>query len=200
MAYVFHMVCSTIIHGERGLGEPSRKSPSLDSTRERWSRNLVECWAHRIISQAFGRWNPVSTLMMVVFFIQEKLTRRSPWSTSITTILFIVRGEVRIERSLPSPFVAQLPLQMINLQLHVLSIFLVTGVTPSSRLTSTSMGGMHTTFPILSSFKMKEMILMSRAHRFPLVWTWTYHNWPLYSLSHKNFPQTVPIVGTSFRS
>ena len=60
---------------------------------------------------------------------------------SITTILFIVKGEVKIGGSSPSPFVAQLPLQMINLQLHVLSIFLMRGVTPNSRLTSISMGG-----------------------------------------------------------
>jgi len=60
--------------------------------------------------------------------------------------------------------VAQHPLQMINLQLHVPSIFLMRGVTPSSRLTSTSMGGMHTSFLDPSSFKMKKMIWTLRPH------------------------------------
>ena len=35
VAYVLHRVCSTIVHGECGLGEPPRKSPSLNSACER---------------------------------------------------------------------------------------------------------------------------------------------------------------------
>ena len=137
-------VCLTIVHGERRLSEPLRKSPSLNSVSRRWSRNLVECFAYHIISQAFGRWVPVYVLMMVVLIIQEKLTRRSPWSRSITTLLLIVRREVRIWGSSPSPFVAQLPLQIINLQLHGFGILLMRKVAPALRLAPTSMGGMHT--------------------------------------------------------
>ena len=69
VAYVLHRVYLTIIHGEHGLGEPSRKSPFLNSTRERRSENLVEHSTHRIISQAFGRWVPVSMLMAVFLII-----------------------------------------------------------------------------------------------------------------------------------
>ena len=35
VAYMLHGVCSTIIHGERGLGVLPRKSPSLNFTCER---------------------------------------------------------------------------------------------------------------------------------------------------------------------
>ena len=106
VANMFHKVYSTIIHGECGLSEPSRKFPSLNSARERCSRNLVECSAHRIISQAFGRWVPVFVLMVVVLIIWERLTMRSSWFAPIATILFIVKREVRTGRSLLSPFVA----------------------------------------------------------------------------------------------
>ena len=81
MAYMLHGVCSTIVHGEHWLSEPPRKSPSLYSVHKMWSRNLVEHSAHRIISQAFGRWIHVSALMEVVIIIRERLIRRSPWST-----------------------------------------------------------------------------------------------------------------------
>ena len=43
------------------------------------------------------------------------LTMRCPWPGSITIILLIVRKEVKVRRSSPLPFVAQLSLQMINL-------------------------------------------------------------------------------------
>ena len=82
VADMFHRVCSTIIHGECGLSEPPRKYPSLNSTHEMWSGNLVKCSTHSIISQAFGRWIFVSALMTVVLIIRERLTRRSPWSAS----------------------------------------------------------------------------------------------------------------------
>ena len=55
VAYVLHKVCSAIVHGERRLSEPSRKSPSLNLASERRSGNLVERITHRIISQAFGK-------------------------------------------------------------------------------------------------------------------------------------------------
>ena len=171
-----YRVCLTIVHGERRLSEPLRKSPSLNSVSEKWSRNLVECSAQHIISQAFGRWVPVYVVMMVVLIIQERLTRRSPWSGSITTLLLIVRREVRIWGSLPSPFVAQLPLQIINLHLHVPCIFLMRDMTLTSRMASTSMGGMYTSFLVPSTLKIDEMILRLGPRGFLSVWTWTYHN------------------------
>ena len=93
---MLHRVCSTIIHGECGLSEPPRKFPSLNSTCERRSVNLVKCFAYRIISLVFGRWASVFVLMVIILIIRERLTRRSLWSASIATILFIVEREVRI--------------------------------------------------------------------------------------------------------
>ena len=188
MAHMLHRVCLTVVHGECGLHEPLRKSPSLNSTRERWSGNLVKPSVHRIISQAFGKWIPISALMVVVLNIQERLTRKSSWSASITTILFIVKREVRIRESSLSPFMAQLSLQEINLQLQGSSILFMRKVAPISGLTLASMGGMHTKLPIPSLFKVDKMVFTLRPHRFCLVWTWTHHSWPLDSLQHQNFP------------
>jgi len=114
-AYMLHQGCSTIIHDECGLSEPPTESHSFNSTRERWFGNLVERSAHHIISQAFRGWATVSAFMEIVLIIWEGLTMRCPWPGSITIILLIVRREVKVRRSSPSPFVAQLSLQMINL-------------------------------------------------------------------------------------
>jgi len=78
---------------------------------------------------------------------------------------------------LPSPFVAQLSLQMINLQLKGFGILLMRKVAPISGLTPTSMGGMHTNLPIPSALKINKMILMLGPYRFLQIWTWTYHGW-----------------------
>ena len=121
-------------------------------------------------------------------FIRERLTGRSPWFRSITTILFIIRREVRIGGSSPSLFVAQLPLQMINLQLHGFGILLMRKVALASRLAPASMCGIHTNLPVPSSFKIKKMILTLGPHRFLQIRTWTYHSRTSNSLKHKKFP------------
>ena len=188
VANMLHRVCSTIIHGECRLSESPKESPSFNLTRERWSRNLVECSTHNIISQASRRWIYASTFMMVVPIIRERFTRRGPWSMPIATILFIVGREIRFRRSSLSPFMAQLSLQEINLQLQGSSILFMRKVAPISGLTIASMGGMHTKLPILSLFKVDKMVFTLRPHRFCLVWTWTHHSWPLDSLQNQNFP------------
>ena len=174
---MLHWVCSTIEHGEHGLSELPKKSHSHNFARERWSGNLVERSAYRIISQAFGREVLVSVLMVVVLLIRERLTRRSLWSGSITAILLIIRKEVRIGGSSSPPFVAQLPLQVINLQLHGFGIFLMRKVTPASRLALASMGGMHSNLPVLFVFEINEMIFTLGPNRFLQIRTWTYHSW-----------------------
>ena len=70
-----------------------------------------------------------------------------------------------------SSFVAQLPLQMINLQLHVLGILYVKDMTPRSRLTFTSMDGVYISSLVPSMLKIKEIILTLGPPRFYLVWT-----------------------------
>ena len=109
VTYVFHRICTAVVHGERGLNEPPRKSPFLNPACERRSGNLFECSAHRIIPQAFRRWASVSMLKMVVLIVRERLTKRSLWCWPITTVLLIVKREIRNKGSSPSPFVAQLP-------------------------------------------------------------------------------------------
>ena len=106
--------------------------------------------------------------MMEVLIIREGLTRRYPRPRFITNILFIVRREVRVGGSSPSPFVAQLSFQMINLQLHGSGILLIRKVAPAPRLAPTSIGGMHTNLPFPSSLNVDKMIFMLGPHRFYL--------------------------------
>ena len=65
----------------------------------------------------------------------------------------------------------QLPLQMINLQLHGSSVFLMRDMTPTSRVAPTSMGGVHTNFSVPSLLKIEEKILTLGPYGFHLVWT-----------------------------
>ena len=95
MANMLYRARLTIVHSECGLSEPLRNSSFLNFACERWSGDLVECFTHSIISQASRRWISVFMLIMVVFIIRERLSRRSPWSMPITTILFTIRREVK---------------------------------------------------------------------------------------------------------
>ena len=175
LAHMLHRVCSTIVDGECWLVEPPRKFPFLNSG-ERWFGNLVECSAHCIISYISGRLVPISALMVVFLFIRERLTRRIPWSTSITTVLLTVRRGVIMGGSSSSPFVAQLPLYMINFQLHVLGILCVRDMTSRLRLTVTSMDSMYTSFLVPFAPKNEEIILTLGPLGFYLVWTWSHHD------------------------
>ena len=81
-------------------------------------------------------------------------------------MLLITRREIKIGGSTPSPFVVQLPFQMINLQLHGSGILLKRDVAPTSRLALATIGCMHTNLLIPSSLKIEEMILTLGPHRF----------------------------------
>ena len=59
---------------------------------------------------------------------------------------------------------AQLPLQVINLQLHDFGILLMRKVAPASRLAPASMGGMHTNLQFPSALKINKMILTLGPH------------------------------------
>ena len=140
VADMLYRVCSTIVHGERRMHEPLRKSPSLNLARERWPGNLVECFTHGVVSQAYQGWISVSTFMMIVLIIWERLVKGSPRSAPIAAILLTIRREVRIGWSLLSLFMAQASLKVINLLLHVFGILLMRDVAFTSRLTLTSVG------------------------------------------------------------
>ena len=168
---MLHGVRSTIVYGEHGLSKPPRKSSSLNLVRERWTGNLVKCLTHGVIPQARRGRVPISTLMMIVIAVRERLARRSPWFAPIVAILLTIRREVRIGRSLFSPFMAQAPLQVINLPLHGYGILLLRDMAFSSRLAFTGMGCIYASLLVPFPFKIMEVILMLKSHRLYLVWT-----------------------------
>ena len=84
-------------------------------------------------------------------------------------------------------------------------------MTSPSRMAFARMGSTHTTLSIFCSisftFKIEKIILSLRVDglclgRIHLEFTWSFHVLPLYlliySLMHKSFPQTAPIVRTRF--
>ena len=118
---------------------------------------------------------------MVILITRERLTGGSPWPGPVTVISIIIRRRVRIWRS-PSPLlVAQPPSQAVNLQLHTSSILFMEEVTPTSRITSTSMHGMHANLLVPSSLKIEELVLALGTNRLLPVWPWTHHSWTLNS-------------------
>ena len=95
MAYMLHRVCSPIVDGECWLMETPRKSYPFNLMRERWLSNLVQSFAHCIITQSSVNGALASAFAMMLFFIWEGFARGSSWSTSITAILLIVGGGTR---------------------------------------------------------------------------------------------------------
>ena len=85
------------------------------------------------------------------------------------SLIFTIRREVRMRWSLLSPFMAQAPLQVINLLLHVSGILLIRDVAFTPRLTLIGAGSMYTSLLVSPSLKFTEMILTLRPHGFCLV-------------------------------
>ena len=84
-------------------------------------------------------------------------------------------------------FIVQASFQMINLPLHVSGVLLLRNMAFTTSLASTSMGSTYNSLLVPLPFKITEVILTLRPHRFCLMWTWTYHLWKLKSLKHQ-FP------------
>ena len=61
-------------------------------------------------------------------------------------------------------------------------------VTPSLRLASTSMCGVHTNLTVLPLLKVEELILALGTNRLLMVLPQSYHGWMLGSLKLKQFP------------
>ena len=177
-------VYSTIVHGECGLSEPPRKSPSLNPVHERWPENLVECFTHGVVSQSYQGRIFVSAPMIIILIIWERLTRRSPWPVSIAAILFTIGREVRIGWSSFSLLMAQASFQVINFLLYGFGIFFMGEMATTPRMALTSMGSMYTPLLVSHLLKFTKVILTLRPHGFCLVWTQTYHRWTSNSLSH----------------
>ena len=64
VAHMLHKVHLTIVDGERWLMELLRKYWPFNLAHEGQLGNLVQCFAHSVISQAFARWALVSTFVM----------------------------------------------------------------------------------------------------------------------------------------
>ena len=69
VAHMLHWVHSTIVDGERWLMEPPRKYCPFNLAREEQLGNLVQCFAHSVIFQAFTSRALVSMFRMVFLFI-----------------------------------------------------------------------------------------------------------------------------------
>ena len=98
LAHMFYRVRSTIVNGECGLMESLRKFCHLYLARERWFGDLIQCLAHSVVSQAFTRRALVSSLMVVPFIIGERFAWWSSWPLPVTSILFVIGGDVRTGR------------------------------------------------------------------------------------------------------
>ena len=97
---MLHRIRLTVVDGECWLMKPQREYCPLNITREGRSRNLVQCPAHNVISQASAWRALVFTSMMVFYFVGNRFARWSSWPSPISKILFFLRGNVRVVISL----------------------------------------------------------------------------------------------------
>ena len=208
---MLHEVYIVIIKGEGWLLESQRECNPFYEACERWFRELIQCLAHGIVSQAPRRWASMFTPLVVLFYMREGLAWRGSRSLPIVIIAFIIGGQVRVRMRSPSLCMAQLFLQVVYLSLHGLFIILSLGyVTAHTRMASASLSGVYTSLSkpsilfILITLRVGKVTLLLGSSRFRLMGAclmraWSYHAWLLSLLAHKFFPQTaVPIVGTRF--
>ena len=95
-------------------------------------------------------------------------TKKTHWEESWTwacSNLYHCRKKGQDLKESSLSLAAQPSSQVVNLQLHASSILFVREVTPTSRLTPTSMHGMHTNLPIPFSLKIEELILTLGTNR-----------------------------------
>ena len=78
VAHMFHRVCLTVIDGECWLMEPPRKYCAFDLACEGQLGNLVQRFAHSVISEASASRALVFAFMMVFHFIGKRFAR---WSS-----------------------------------------------------------------------------------------------------------------------
>ena len=171
MAHMLHRICSTIVDGEHWLIESPRKSCPFNPTREWWFGNLVQRLAYGVISQAFARRALIPSFVAVLLLIEERLTRWGSWPSSITRILSIIKGSVRVGGGSPSLCMVQFSLQLVNLQLQGSSILLIGEVALSLGLTSIGPDSMHAPLPIPSTLEVDKRIFTLGPYRLCLVRT-----------------------------
>ena len=181
MTDMFHWICSAIVNGERGLMKSPRKTRAFYISHERWLRNLTQRLVHGIIPYAFMGRALIPAPMVIFLITGESLTGRSSGSSSICSIICLLRRQLEIGRWMPSLCAAQFLLQLINFTLHVPFILCMGNMAFPSRLTFTSMHCVHTPLVISPLLKVYKRIVMLRTPRFYLVQIsillmWT-HRW-----------------------
>ena len=93
---MFHRICSTIINGECGLMELSRKIHVFYVSGEGWFSDLTQCLVHGIIPQTFTKWALISMSTVVLFIAGERLAGPSFRPLSITSIICLLGGQLRV--------------------------------------------------------------------------------------------------------
>ena len=95
---MFHRICSTIINGERGLMESSRKTRAFYILCEGQFRDLTQRLVHGIIPQAFAGRALISASMVVLLVVGERLVGQSSGSPSITSTICLLGGQLEVGR------------------------------------------------------------------------------------------------------
>ena len=107
---------------------------------------------------------------MVIFLVTgESLTGRSSGSSSICSIICLLRRQLGVRWWVPSPCAAQFLLQLINFTLHVSFILCMGNMALPSRLTFAGMRCVHTPLVISPLLKVYKRIVMLRTTWFFLV-------------------------------
>ena len=204
---MFHGVCITVIKGEGRLLESSRECSPFYVACKRWFRELIQCPAHGIVSQAPRKWASAFVPLVMLFFMREGLAWSGSWSLPIVIIAFIIGGQVKVKMRTPLLCMAQFSLQVLYLSLHGLFVILSLGyMTAYTRMASASLSGVYTSLSkpsilfISITLEVGKVALLLgsswlRLMGACLMRTWSYHAWLLSLLAHKFSPQTAPIVG-----
>ena len=104
---MLHGVCITVIKGEGRLLKSSRECSPFYVACKRWFRELIQCPAHGIVSQAPRRWASAFVPLVMLFFMREGLAWSGSWSLPIVIIAFIIGGQVKVKMRTPLLCMAQ---------------------------------------------------------------------------------------------
>ena len=113
LIYVFHRICSAIIHDERRLVELSREFCLFYLSCERWLRNLTQCFFHNISSHSLARRASAFPSVKALFIIGEGFAWWSSWLLSVHSVLFII-GRDMWETAPPARFMRMLGQTHVN--------------------------------------------------------------------------------------
>ena len=118
LTYVFHRICSAIIHDERRLVELSREFCLFYPSCERWLRNLTQCLLHNVSSHSLARRASSFPSVEALFIIGEGFAWWSSWPLSVQSVFFIIGRDIGVRRGSLLLCSMELLLQVLNLSLH----------------------------------------------------------------------------------